>query len=64
MENNQTTKQKLNGKFVEFMRHTVSIPVSIHNSLLRNPDILKEIYEVVKNLQEVESEGLITPDAD
>ena len=64
VENNQTTKQKLNGKFVEFMWHTVSIPVSIHNSLLRNPDILKEIYEVVKNLQEVESEGLITPDAD
>ena len=64
VENNQTTKHKLNGKFVEFMWHIVSIPVSIHNSLLRNPDILKEIYEVVKNLQEVESEGLITPDAD
>ena len=48
VENNQTTKHKLNGKFVEFMWHIVSIPVSIHNSLLRNPEILKEIYEVVK----------------
>ena len=30
----------------------------------RNLDILKEIHEAVKNLQEVESEGLIIPDAD
>ena len=66
MQNKQTTKQHLKGKFCGiYVRHTVGIPVSIHNSLLEILIIiLKEIHEAVKNLQEVESEGLITPDAD
>ena len=66
VENKQTTKQHLKGKFCgSYVRHTVGIPVSIHNSLLEILIIiLKEIHEAVKNLQEVESEGLIIPDAD
>ena len=66
MENNQTTKHNLKGKFCGiYVRHHVSIPCSLCSQFtFRNPDILKEIHEAVKNLQEVESEGLIIPDAD
>ena len=66
MENNQTTKHNLKGKFCGiYVRHQVSIPCSLCSQFtFRNPDILKEIHEAVKNLREVESEGLIIPDAD
>ena len=66
MENNQTTKHNLKGKFCGiYVRHHVSIPCSLCSQFtFRNPDILKEIHEAVKDLQEVESEGLIIPDAD
>ena len=66
VENNQTTKHNLKGKFCGiYVRYHVSIPCSLCSQFtFRNPDILKEIHEAVKNLQEVESEGLIIPDAD
>ena len=36
----------------------------MHAIHFRNPDILKQIHQAVKNLHEAESEGLIIPDAD
>ena len=66
MENSRQPKHNLKGKFCGiYVRHHVTIPCSLCSQFtFRNLDILKEIHEAVKNLQEVESEGLIIPDTD
>jgi len=60
VEYNHTAKHKLTGKFCGILE----IEYTLHAIHSRNPDILKEIHQAVKNLHESESEGLIIPDAD